>query len=198
MTITINQVENINEGFEIYYCGWSEPEIIDYKMKYQRKFTGFPDDLKLEITTENNQLYFVRFRIGSNEMALTTQYQFLLIEEKFGLIVNANGNLYRFDLLEKKYLGVDCYSKDICSPILSTAISYRLGIMIVIDQHGMSALSWDKVLWRKDFNYPEQINIPLEIDAVIPVEYDAPDKGKQFFNLNALTGDLTKSLCQSS
>ncbi len=39
------------------------------------------------------------------------------------------------------------------SPFLTTEISPYTGIMIVVDDEGISAINWNKVLWKRKYHW---------------------------------------------
>lgn len=189
-------LDDIIDVFDIYRCGWSKKDLQDYEANYQTKFLGDSNDLGLEIITNNNQLFYVIFKAGES---LKNQMQFILEETKFLLIINANGNIYRFDLIDRKLMSNDCYTtvlfdntqdKGNISPYLATAVSPDSKIMIVIDEEGVAAINWEKVLWKRKFEwaYADYVRILTVSNSSVVLKIDPPNGSVKTVTLNIVTG----------
>lgn len=180
----------IDSSNDILYFGWSEADIKNYKVSYQAKFLGFPEDTILEVITDDEQFYYVIFRSGES---FKQQRQFLFADKIRFVIVNANGNIYRFDIIDRKCLDIDCYSDIKCnSPYFATDVSDELGIMTVVDKEGIAVITWDSVLWKKNFKYAYAgyLKVTSISQQYISLEEEFGDSGAEFIKLDTYTGSV--------
>lgn len=188
--IKIINSADIDISNEIVYFGWTEADIKNYKTSYQTTFLGFPEDMILEVTTCDEQIYYAIFRSGES---LKYQRQFLLADKMCFIIVNANGILYRFDSIERKCLDISCYSNiKLNSAYFASDVSLELGIMTIVDDEGVAVINWNSVLWKKNFRYAYADN--LKVSAIsqqyVLLEYGPPDDSAQFIKLDTYTGEV--------
>ena len=115
-------------------------------------------------------------------------------------VINANGNIYRFDLLQKKFLDCSCYeaicfdnmpNKQRISPYLKTEIATNEKIMLVIDDNGVAAINCEKMMWKRkyDWAYADYLRIVSVTNLSVMVELAEPSGSIEIITLNVLTGE---------
>lgn len=188
--IKIINSTDIDISNEIVYFGWTEADIRNYKTNHQTTFLGFTGDTILEVTSDNEQIYYAIFRSG---VSLKHQRQFLLADKMCFVIVNANGIIYRFDSIDRKCLDISCYSNiEFNSTYFTSDVSLVLGIMAIVDNQGIAVINWDGVLWKKNFKYAYADN--LKVTAIsqqyVSLTYEPPDESAQYIKLDTDTGEM--------
>jgi hypothetical protein len=195
--IKIINKDEIPSNCDIYYGGWSDAELKKYKEDYQTRFLGNTQDFKLEIITDYVEPYYIICRAGESSK---NECQFFIAEPQFTAVINANGNIYRFDIAEKKFLDHSCYKeilfdntqdKGNVSPYLNAEVSPCSGIMVVVDNEGISAINWSKVLWKKSYRwaYADYLQVVLITNTSVVIEIDPPDGDMKRISLNITTGE---------
>ncbi len=195
--IKLINANDITFGYDIYYGGWSDDELKKYKDDYQARFLGNAIDFRLEVIADDLESYYVICRAGES---YKNQRQFFIEEAKFIAVINVNGNIYRFDLAEKKFLDHNCYEKVLfdntqnkgsISSYLTTAISPYANIMIVVDDEGISAIDWNKVLWKRMYSwaYADYLKILEITEKSVVIELDPPDDEIKKIAINIISGN---------
>lgn len=198
----MTEIKLINEnditfGNNIYYGGWSDDELKKYKDDYQARFLGNANDFRLEVIADDLESYYVICHAGES---FKNQCQFFIEEAQFIAVINANGNVYRFDIVEKKFLDHSCYkevlfdntqNKGNISPYLTAEISPYITIMIVVDNEGISAIDWNKVLWKRKYYwaYADYLKILEITKKLVVIELDPPDDEIKKISINIISGN---------
>jgi len=195
--IKIISKDEIPLNHDIYYGGWSDAELKKYKEDYQALFLGNSEDCKLEVITDYSEPYYIICRAGES---FHNQCRFFIEEPQSTAVTNANGNIYRFDIAERTFLDHSCYQeilfdntqdKGNISPYLKTEISPYSGIMVVVDDEGVSAINWNKVLWKKKYHwaYADYLQVISITNTSVVIEIDPPDSDIKKISLNITTGE---------
>ncbi len=198
LEIKIIDKDEIPVNHDIYYGGWSDAELKKYKEDYQARFLGNIEDIRLEVITDYSEPYYIICCAGKS---FKNQRQFFIEEAKRIIVINANGNVYRFDIAKKKFLDHSCYkevffdntqNKGNISPYLTTEVSSYRAIMLVIDDEGISAINWNKVLWKRkyDWAYADDLKILEITEKTVVVELDPPDGEREEILINIMSGSV--------
>jgi hypothetical protein len=86
---------------------------------------------------------------------------YLLHKDQNRILVNAGGKLYRFLINERQLLDDDRHYHSIKFNDLDHELSAyfhslscsKQEIMVIVDNDGIAALAWDKVLWKHNFQW---------------------------------------------
>ncbi|WP_316354008.1 hypothetical protein [Candidatus Trichorickettsia mobilis] len=174
-----------------------EKEVEAYRESYQATFFGFNCDIILEISNDE-QLYYVIFRAGE---CIQQEPPFFLSEANHILVVYARGNIYRFDIIDRKCMAIDCYGDVLfsnnqnyynISPYFSAATLTGLYVMAVIDSEGIAVITCSNVLWKRkfDWEYPNYVQILSISKSLIIIEYYLPYEGSKLIALDTMTGQF--------
>lgn len=199
--IKVVNIDKISPSYDIYYGGWSDAELTNYRNDYQSRFVGDDKDFKLEIITDELNIYYVICRAGQS---FKKQCQFFIEETQSVAVINANGNIYRFDINQRKFLDISCYkeilfdntqNKGNISPYLKSEISPDKGIMVIVDDNGIAAINWNKVLWKQKYAwaYADYIQFVEITKTSVIIKIEPPDGDMKKMSLNILTGDVNAS-----
>jgi len=139
-----------DDYFASYYCGYTQEEVASYVKAHQAKFYG---DHTLEVTTPAGEIYYINCMAGSS---FHPQLDFIISNDGI-VLINARGNLYKFNLAIQQNLSIDSFasvlfdntqSKPEMSPYLQSFSSSEYGLMAIIDRDTISLIHFDGVLWR--------------------------------------------------
>lgn len=147
---------DIVSSIETYYFGWSEEELAAYERQYQTRYYGAVQDARFEITDDQGNLFYAIFRSPDiDEQIAPPSYDTLLFKDQNRVLLNIKGKLYRFLINEKKVLEDSCYKEILCNDFndiesyyFHSLVSAPHEIMVVVDNEGIAALTWDTVLWK--------------------------------------------------
>ena len=200
MAQEIYQVKLMTDESEIDFnnsiCLGYAPDEIDYKVRaYQAPFKG---DHILEVINRSGEIYYLHCKKGSS---LKNQLDYMI--SNVGIIlINANGNLYKFDLDAKVNLPIDAFREisfdnaqagDYCFPYISSLSSHELEVMAVVDDYGISLLNHDAVIWRREegWAYTGDVKLMAIMKDCLIIESDDPRyNNPQILRLNLKTGEL--------
>lgn len=194
---TFDFKDDIPFGSEFYYVGWPDIDLKNKQDNYQARYLGEVEDFRLKVIEDDLSEYFLICRSGKS---FVNQRQFFLEESKCIAVINANGNIYRFDLFQKSFLECSCYkeiwfdnieNKEDISWYLKTEVSSDGKIMLVIDAQGVAAINSEKMLWKRkyDWAYADYLRIISVTDTSVVIESAAPWDNEIILLLNVLTGE---------
>lgn len=189
---TLSSLNDINPYDNILFFGYNETYIREKTQQYQQRFLGEIGDGKLSITTQEGETYTAIFKAKEAAFyAYPSSYLFL--KEENNIIINANGKIYRFSVNEKKCFSIIDYELPFSPSYYPyTLSSEEYKIMIVIIQEGILALTWEKELWRKSFEYASTGDLDLlGIEGKhINLRYSSPwQESAEKIKINLFTGD---------
>lgn len=190
----------INPSIHTYYVGWSAEELEAYGNQYQTQYYGSLQDARFEITDNQGNISYVIFRapeIDESFKASTSQ-DFLLFKDNNRVLLNITGKLYRFLINEKKALDDSCYQgiigndfDDIASYYFHSLVSPSHELMIVVDCEGIAALTWDRILWKHDFERAASgyLNLLSISGDDVAAKYESPGNPDCLLSFNLQTGE---------
>jgi hypothetical protein len=188
----ISSINDINPYDNILFFGYSEDYIQEKTKQYQKRFLGEIGDGKLSITTQTGESYTAIFKAKEAEFYASPP-NYLFLKEEDNVIINANGKVYRFGVNEKKCSSIIDYQLPFSSsyhPYTLSSEEYK--IMVLIINEGILALTWEKELWRKSFEYASTGELDLlSIQGKhINLRYSPPwQEYAEELKINLFTGD---------
>mgnify|MGYP001411689683 CR=1 FL=1 len=190
-------LDAINTLCPIYRFGWSGDYIVEQEAGIQAVFLGDNyDDARYEVIDSSGDIAYLIFRAGQSFYKMPDQ----LFNPASGiLLVNAAGNLYRYDCLNNCCLDNSCYALidmvdrfDDSFYYFASKISESANLMVVVDGEGVAAIDDSKVLWKRDFEwaYADYIKILSVTGTEVEIEDSSPDGGHTTLILSAMTGEV--------
>lgn len=182
---------NCDDYIESYYAGYTQEEIDNHVKNYQAKFYG---DIIFEVLNVSGESYYLNCKMGDS---YNDQVDFII--SSVGIIlINANANLYKFDLDTKQNLPIDAYAsvlfdntqpKQNTSPYLRSLSSEEYGLMAITDNDGAALINFEGVLWRYEepWAYADYFRLIAFTKKRLILELDDPAEGE----ISTLKLDLT-------
>lgn len=153
---------------DTYYLGWPADKLTALKKQYQAKYYGDIDDARFEIVDDEGEIYYAIFRTAADEWTVNKAKDYLLSKDQNRVLLNVGGKLYRFLIKEKILLSTACYDEIIGNDFDKVNSWYFHSIaapshevMVVVDNEGIAAINWDKILWRYEFELTYCGNLEL-------------------------------------
>jgi hypothetical protein len=190
---------DINPSIHTYYIGWSEEELEAYDNQYQTQYYGSTQDARFEITDDNGNVSYAIFRSPEIDEKISPPSQdVLLFKDQNRVLLNITGKLYRFLINEKKVLDDSCFQGILCNdfdePIsyyFHSLVSPPHEIMIVVDNEGIAALTWDHILWKHNFESASRgyLNLLAISGNEVTAKYESPGDPDCLLSFNLQTGE---------
>jgi len=150
---------DVQDNIDIYHFGWSQDEITAKVQEYQTRYYGDANDALFEVIDSEGYVYYAVFRTAAVDWCIVHKAKdHLLFDDDNRALLNIGTKIYRYMINERIVLDNEVYKglikyndiDKLNSPFFHSLTSTKHQVMIIVDDEGIAAMNWDRVLWKHE------------------------------------------------